>query len=60
MNYIQQYYALPLAIVPVGSRADYFQALVDAREKDDVAVFRRFMEEEYASQLAREIENLKR
>jgi len=56
MNYIQRYYDLPLAIVPVASRADYFQALVDARAHEDVAIFQGFMETVYGNQLAREIE----
>jgi len=56
MNYIQRYYDLPLGIVPVTARADYFQALVDARKHEDVAIFQGFMETIYANQLAQEIE----
>jgi len=55
MNYIQHYYGLPLAIVHKESRADYFQAIVDARSKNDPAIFRLFMENEYARQLLGEI-----
>lgn len=56
MNYIQQYYNLPLAIVHSHSKADYIQALIDTREKEDINVFRDFMKLEYSTQLKNEIE----
>lgn len=56
MNYIQQYYNLPLAIVHSESKAEYIQALIDTREKDDINVFRDFMKKEYSMQLKSEIE----
>ena len=35
MNYIQQYYNLPLAIVNSESKVDYIEALIETREKND-------------------------
>ena len=55
MNYIQAYYGLPLAIVHSESKAEYIQALIKAREQDDINVFRTFMSEEYRESLAQEI-----
>jgi len=55
MNYIQAYYNLPLAIVQSGTKAEYIQALIDTREKDDIQIFRDFMAAEYAMQLKNEI-----
>jgi len=59
MNYIQHYYNLPLAIVHSESKSDYIKALVDAREKEDVNIFRNFMKSEYVMQLKKEIEKYK-
>jgi len=56
MNYIQRFYGLPLAIIPVEKRADYFQALIDAREQNDTTVFSKFMAQMYSRQLLKEIE----
>ena len=56
MNYIQAYYNLPLAIVHIEAKAEYIQALIDSREHEDVALFRKFMRNEYESLLTSEIE----
>ena len=56
MNYIQRYFNLPLAIVFSESKAEYIQALIDARAKDDIEVFRSFMRQEYARYLQSEIQ----
>jgi Fic family protein len=56
MNYIQRYLHLPLAIVFSESKAEYIKALIDARAKDDIEVFRSFMREEYARYLQSEIQ----
>lgn len=56
MNYIQRFYKLPLSFVHSESKSEYIQALIDTREKDDIRVFRDFMQSEYARQLEREIE----
>jgi Fic family protein len=55
MNYIQAYYNLPLAIVHSDAKAEYIQALVDTREKNDIQIFRDFMAVEYAKLLENEI-----
>ena len=56
MNYIQAYYKLPLAIVHKENKADYIQALIDTREKEDFNIFRDFMDAEYTQLLKFEIE----
>ena len=56
MNYIQAYYKLPLAIVHKENKADYIQALIDTREKEDFKIFRDFMDSEYTQLLTAEIE----
>ena len=55
MNYIQAYYKLPLAIVHSDAKAEYIQALIDTREKDDIHIFRDFMSAAYAKLLEKEI-----
>jgi Fic family protein len=55
MNYIQAYYDLPLAIIHEESKAEYIEALVATREKNDIEIFRKFMQKEYAMLLQNEI-----
>ena len=55
MNYIQAIYKLPLAIVSSESKAEYIEALIAAREKGDIHIFRSFMEAEYSALLTTEI-----
>jgi Fic family protein len=55
MNYIQAFYKLPLAIVYQESKAEYIQALIDTKEKEDINIFRDFMAKEYAFLLKNEI-----
>jgi len=55
MNFIQAAYDLPLAIVYSETKADYIQALLDTREKNDIDVFRNFMYGEYRRMLEEEI-----
>jgi Fic family protein len=57
MNYIQAFYGLPFAIVLNESKAEYIQALIDTREKEDINIFRSFMGIEYSKHLSAEIEN---
>lgn len=59
MNYIQQLSHLPLAIVFKEDKQDYFEALVKAREQEDVSVFRAFMASQYAKHLTQEINRYK-
>lgn len=56
MNYIQAYYKLPLAIVHKENKVDYINALVKTREKQDIKVFRDFMDKEYTQLLKSEIQ----
>lgn len=60
MNYIQQYYDIPLAIINSESKVDYINALIETREKEDISVFRNFMEKEYSIQLKKEIKDFER
>jgi Fic family protein len=55
MNYLQAYYALPLAIVQSEHKAAYIQALIDTREQKNIQIFRDFMIEEYTFLLKQEI-----
>lgn len=55
MNYIQAYYGLPLAIVHSESKAEYIEALITTRQKNDINIFRNFMQGEYARLLSSEI-----
>jgi len=59
MNYIQRYYGLPLAVVRWESKREYIEALIEAREKKDVCIFRDFMGRQYAMQPGKEIEMYK-
>ncbi|QTE21637.1 Fic family protein [Polaribacter cellanae] len=43
MNYIQAYHKQPLTVVFKEDKTDYYQALVDTREKEDISIFRKFM-----------------
>jgi Fic family protein len=60
MNYIQAYYNLPLAIVFKEDKADYFQALMDTREKEDIEIFRQFMYLQLEKYLMDEIAKFKK
>lgn len=55
MNFLQANADLPLAIVRTEDKAGYIDALVNTRKQEDISIFRAFMEERYASQLANEI-----
>lgn len=55
MNYIQAYYQLPPATVFKEDRAEYFQALTDAREKEDSGIFQSFMKKQYEKLLNTEV-----
>jgi Fic family protein len=59
MNFIQALYNLPLTIVFKEDKADYFQALIDTRKKEDISVFREFMYSQTAKYLLAEIEKFK-
>lgn len=55
MNYFQAYFGLPLAIVHSDAKTEYIQALLNAREKEDIEIFRTFMATQYAQLLSHEI-----
>lgn len=55
MNYIQEYFKLPLAIVHKEDRNEYFTALQSAREKEDLTLFHDFMYGQYKKLLLHEI-----
>jgi Fic family protein len=59
MNYIQHYYHLPMAIVFKEDKAEYIQALEDARHKEDLTPFRNFMAQQYENYLTQEIQNFR-
>ena len=60
MNYIQSYFGLPMGIVFKEDKADYFDALVKAREREDLSIFRQFMMEQYLRFLSSEIDQFGR
>ncbi len=55
MNFIQQYFGLPLGIVFKEDKAEYFDALIKAREAEDLQIFRNFMHQKYIRFLQDEI-----
>jgi Fic family protein len=59
MNFIQQYYRLPMAIVFKEDKAEYIQALEDTRNREDLNQFRNFMTQQYAKYLTQEIQNFR-
>ena len=59
MNFIQAYYNLPLAIVYSETKAEYYDALIVTREKEDISIFRQFMSNEYSKLLSHEIKKFK-
>lgn len=59
MNYIQQLSGLPLAVVFKEDKQDYFEALIKAREKEDILIFRAFMADQYVKHLTQEITRYK-
>lgn len=55
MNYIQQVFHLPLAIVFTEDKAAYYEALQDTRKMEDISLFLQFMYSQYKKYLAQEI-----
>jgi len=56
MNYIQQYYHLPLAIVHIEDKAAYYEALQQTRKQENSEIFRDFMYRQYDKHLRTEID----
>ena len=57
MNFVQEYFNLPLSIVFKEDKVDYFNALESARLKNDISVFYSFMFSQYNKHLSFEINN---
>jgi len=57
MNFIQQYFGLPMGIVFKEDKAEYFDALIQTREQEDLSVFRNFMLQQYIRFLTPEIQH---
>jgi Fic family protein len=51
MNSLQAYFKLPLAIVFVEDKVEYIQALIDAKQQDDITIFIDFMFTQYYKHL---------
>ncbi len=59
MNYLQQKSNLPLGLVFQEDKREYFEALIETREKKDICVFRNFMHSQYQKRLNQEIDKFK-
>lgn len=55
MNYVQEYFNLPLGIVYKNDKISYFEALEKTRIEDDIQLFYEFMFEQYSKFLKIEI-----
>ena len=55
MDYLQQYFNLPLAIVFKEDKADYFTALTETRSKEDISIFKNFMFGQYSKFLGQQV-----
>ncbi len=55
MNFVQQYFNLPLSLVYKEDKIDYFNALELSREKQDISIFYDFMFLQYEKYLNEEI-----
>ncbi len=56
MNYFQLLFNLPLSIVFKEDKAAFFDALMQTRKEEDISIFRKFMNEQYAKYLQQEID----
>lgn len=56
MNFIQQYWGLPLGIVFKEDKVAYFESLVQTRENKDLTIFRNFMFTQYQQFLESEMD----
>ena len=60
MNHLQYEFGLVPSKIVKEDKAEYIQALVDAREQDSLIPFRQFMLEEHIRNISHEIEQFKR
>ncbi len=58
MNYVQHYHREPLTIVFKEDKIDYYQALEETRDKEDIGVFEAFMFNQAYKFFVSEIDNL--
>ena len=56
MNYIQEYYSLPLAKVYLEDKADYFTVLQETPKQENMELFYMFMFGQYKKYLSAEIQ----
>lgn len=59
MNYIQLTFDQPLIILNQDNKNNYFTALQQSREKEDISIIRTFILDEYVTNLERDIEKVK-
>ena len=60
MNYLQEYFGLPLGIVYQQDKSDYFDALIAARKNENTKEFEEFMTDQYQKFLSAEINQFKK
>lgn len=60
MNYLQLYFNLPLSIVFKEDKAEYFDALQQTRQQEDINIFKDFMYEQYSKYLQQEIDKFEK
>ncbi len=58
MNFVQEYFDLPLGIVYKNDKLSYFNALEKTRTEDNLAIFYQFMLSQYVKFLRNEIEKV--
>lgn len=56
MNFLQEFFNLPISIVFKEDKAAYFDALQQTRQKENITIFREFMLSQYSKYLIMEIE----
>jgi Fic family protein len=58
MNYVQHYHDQPMTIVSMDAKQEYFDALEETRNNEDIKVFRNFMFNQSYNYFQKEISNL--
>ena len=56
MNYLQAYFNLPMSIVFLNDKIEYYNALVTTRHEEGIEIFRNFMHTQYLKYLQNEID----
>jgi len=60
MNMIQSYYGLPMSVTFKEDKLEYFKALEDSRETENLTPFKDFMDQQYIKYLSAEIERFQK